>query len=81
MLGKKFHFYADFDVKIRYLICSFCFSMRFHNPIYGIQQEEERQDHAVLLNPGEHEYCNPVEVFNKTNNRRRSEDSLMKLND
>ncbi|XP_065166985.1 vitellogenin receptor Yl-like [Atheta coriaria] len=56
-------------------------SMRFHNPIYGIQQEEERQDHAVLLNPGEHEYCNPVEVFNKTNSRRRSEDSLMKLND
>lgn len=35
------------------------FSMRFSNPIYNQQMNDESDANAPILQPGQHEYLNP----------------------
>lgn len=48
--------YQFFIHILHFLIFNFCFSMRFYNPTYQRKTEDEKP----ILQPGLHEYTNPV---------------------
>lgn len=52
--------------------------MRFHNPGYGLHHDEADKS---ILEPGQHEYTNPVEFYDAENtpNPNRREEILVNV--
>lgn len=49
-------------MKFSILIRSLFFSIRFYNPGYGLEPEEAPKP---ILQPGQHEYFNPVDMYDQ----------------
>lgn len=50
------------DVLVGLNVMDVGFSMRFQNPVYGFVREDTPDTTGGRLQPGQHEYCNPLEV-------------------
>ncbi|RZC40516.1 vitellogenin receptor, partial [Asbolus verrucosus] len=53
---------------------TFNISMRFHNPAYGLHTDE---DEKSILQPGQHEYSNPVEFYEAEADNNKRENLLV----